>query len=180
MKNIYKMLILLIVAIAYTGCAQKAETGKMIVQKTNFTYDETLKNNIEVGKVMGGRDTNPMGASQIDNRSFKEAVLFSLEKEGLYQENSQYRLEITIVNLDQPLFGLDMTVIMNVQYTLIDDKNDKIIWRELVAESYTATFSDAFVGITRLKLANEGSAKKNINMLLNKLSKLQIQNISIK
>ena len=180
MKNIYKMLLVFIIMIVYAGCAQKAETSKMIPEKTDYTYEESIKNNIDVGNVFGGRSTNSMGASQIDNYSFKKAILLSLKQEGLYQENSQYRLEVSIINLDQPLIGLDMTVIMNVQYTLIDDKNDKIIWRELVAESYTATFSDAFVGITRLKLANEGTAKKNINMLLKKLSKLKIQNISLK
>ena len=179
MKNIYKIMIIVIVLIAYSGCAQKAETGKMIVQKTNFTYDKPLKNNIEVSNVVGGRDTNPMVASQIDNNSFKEAVIFSLKQEGLYQENSQYRLEVSIVNLDQPLFGLDMTVVMNVQYTLLDDKTDKIIWREFVTETFTATFSDAFLGVKRLRIANEGSAKKNINGLLKKLSKLKIKHIVI-
>jgi len=179
MKNIFKVISLLVIVIIYTGCAQKAETGKMIAQKTDFTYEENLKNNIDVGIVSGGRDTNPMGASQIDNYSFKEAILISLKNEGLYQENSQYRLEVTIVNFNQPLFGLDMTVGMNVQYTLIDDKTGKIIWREFIAESFTAKVSDALAGIERLKLANEGAARKNIQGLLKKLSKYKVKNIAI-
>ena len=44
---------------------------------------------------------------------------------------------------------------------------------------HTAKASDAFAGVKRLRLANEGSAKENINMVLAELAKLDLKNVSL-
>ena len=44
-----------------------------------------------------------------------------------------------------------------------------MVWTEQVVTPFTATMGDAFVGSTRLKLANEGAVRKNIAQLVAKL-----------
>ncbi|MCS6780659.1 MAG: hypothetical protein NZ555_13270 [Geminicoccaceae bacterium] len=39
----------------------------------------------------------------------------------------------------------------------------------LVIESYTATFADAALGVERLRLANEGSMRRNIETFIDRL-----------
>jgi len=49
----------------------------------------------------------------------------------------------------------------------IDNYEDKsIVFQKTIKSPYTATVSDAFVRVERLKLANEGSAKENIYKFL--------------
>ncbi|MGR6778797.1 hypothetical protein ACU5B6_04090 [Moritella viscosa] len=50
-----------------------------------------------------------------------------------------------------------------------------MILDEVVKAPHTATFGDAFSGVARLQMANEGSGKKNIEALLNKLAELNIE-----
>jgi len=53
-------------------------------------------------------------------------------------------------------------------------ESESVVFDETVITPYTATVDDAFAGVKRLRLANEGSAQKNIEEFLNKLSELQI------
>ncbi len=74
-----------------------------------------------------------------------------------------------------PLFGFDMTVTTRIRYTLVDTHTNQVLLEEVIAAPHTATTGDAFVGTTRLRLANEGSAKKNIQNFLNRLAQLKIE-----
>jgi hypothetical protein len=49
-----------------------------------------------------------------------------------------------------------------------------MLFDETIIAPYTATIGDAFVAIKRLRLANEGSGRKNVEGLMNKLSELEI------
>ena len=74
------------------------------------------------------------------------------------------------------MFGLDFEVTTHVRYILTDRENKgTVVLNETVVTPYTATIGDAFAAIKRLRLANEGSGKANIQGLLDKLSELQIQ-----
>jgi len=70
--------------------------------------------------------------------------------------------------------GFDLKVTTQVRYVLSNKANNKTVLDETVTAAYTAGVSDAFMGTKRLRLANEGSAKKNIEGLLDKLSQLNI------
>ena len=79
------------------------------------------------------------------------------------------------MSVAQPLLGLDMTVTTHVRYTLKDTQSGSVVLDKMLVASYTATVGDAFVGAKRLRLANEGSARKNIGLFLEELSKLKIK-----
>jgi hypothetical protein len=60
-----------------------------------------------------------------------------------------------------------------VRYVLIESATGKVILDEQVRAEHTATGGDAFYGPDRLRLANEGSARKNITALVAKLNALR-------
>ncbi|WP_228706116.1 hypothetical protein [Marinobacter sp. LV10R520-4] len=139
-------------------------------------YDTDLNNNLNVTNVSGGEETNPAWTSEIDNDAFAGALKQSLRKQGLLSGNGRYQLEALLLEVDQPIFGLDFEVTTNVRYILTDrENNDAIVMNETIVAPYTATIGDAFAAIKRLRLANEGAGKANIMSLLKKLSELHIQ-----
>ena len=84
-----------------------------------------------------------------------------------------------MLSVDQPFMGFDLEVTTYVEYSLVDSTNDSVIFKETIIAPYTATMSDAFAAIKRLRLANEGAGQKNIEMLLEKLSELKINQSEI-
>jgi hypothetical protein len=63
---------------------------------------------------------------------------------------------------------------MEVNYTLVDTTSGKTVWTKNVASTYTASASAAFAGTTRLRLANEGAAKDNIQQVITDISTLNL------
>lgn len=174
------LLCLSLFVLVLTGCASSANIGGMTVADTQAqsqTYSPALKENVQVSDVEGGKKTNPMWTSEIDGPDFKAALSDSLNKAGLLSAagNAPYTLKAKLVRVDQPVFGMDFKVTSDVEYSLIDNASGKEIFREVLSTPYTATVSDAFVGVTRLRLANEGSARENIAALLKRLSALNIE-----
>jgi len=58
--------------------------------------------------------------------------------------------------------GFDMTVTMFAEWALVRARTNVEVWKRSIKTTHTATVGDAFVGVTRLRLANEGAAKENI------------------
>ena len=72
----------------------------------------------------------------------------------------------------QPLAGLDMTVGSAVNYKIVRIADGKVVFDQIVSASYTAAFGDSILGVERLRLANEGSVKKNISKFISTISTL--------
>lgn len=160
-----KIIFIIGLVLSFSGCAQKALMQNMTVKNIdNQELDLRYQDAVSIQSASGGKETNP--ALLIDNNEFKKAVIASLINVGLYSKDGKYKLKIEIIDIDQPSFGFDMTVTMSVKYTLLDYEDKSIVFQKTITSPYTATVSDAFVGVERLKLANEGSAKENIFKLL--------------
>ena len=61
-----------------------------------------------------------------------------------------------------------------VRYTLANASGSDAVLNDVIITPYKFGMSDAIVVSKRLRLANEGSATKNIEGLLNKLSELEV------
>jgi hypothetical protein len=115
--------------------------------------------------------------SNIDSDSFREALLESLRAVGfLADSGALLALPARLVTLDQPSFGFNLTVTSVVHYTLKDVRSGVVIMDEDVKAEHTAKVSEAFVGSTRLQLANEGSARKNIAGLIERMNQIRVGN----
>lgn len=179
----YARILSVLAALLYlTGCASGAQMGNMVYHGPVKVYDKDLEDNVDVTNVSGGEKTNPAWTSEIDNDAFAGALKQSLQKQGLLAGTGRYQLEALLLEVDQPMFGLDFEVTTHVRYILTDrENNGAVVLNETIVAPYTATIGDAFAAIKRLRLANEGSGKANIQGLIEKLSELQIQpgNISL-
>jgi hypothetical protein len=125
----------------------------------------------------GGQDTSAMGKSQIADADFAKAISDSISNAKTFSQviqgkGADYLLNVTIFNMDQPSFGLSFTVKMEAGWTLRKADTGAVVWQESIKSEHTATTSDAFAGVERLRLANEGAAKDNIAKGLSKLSAL--------
>lgn len=155
------------------GCASPATVQGMTVSSSMTEHtNERLKNAIRIENVSGGKETNPLWTSQVGPNEFRQALEGSLGNAG-YLANSagqaKYALTANLLELDQPLLGLTLDVTSKVQYQFKGEGIDKSI---PISATGTATFSDAAVGITRLRIANEKSILENIKALLKQLAEI--------
>lgn len=166
--------LLLVAAMFLGGCASGATAQGMTVKAADLKTPAgpEVAKSVTVGVVTGGEKTDAMwGVSQIDNPAFKRALVSSLRKAGLLSDDSHAKYVVTaeLIALKQPFFGMDMKVTSRIRYTLKDMATGAVVLDEEVIAPYTATVGDAFVGAQRLRLANEGSARKSIATLIEKL-----------
>jgi len=119
-----------------------------------------------------------MGASQISDEAFAQALRDSIEKSGLFAKVSpsgaRYKLTGFIGKVDQPLIGFSVTVKMEVNYTLVDTQSGTTVWTKDIASEYTAKTGEAFAGVKRLRLANEGAARENIQQAIAAMAALTL------
>lgn len=163
---------LLAAALSLSGCATGATVAGMTVSPAELAkpVNQAAQRAVAVGDVGGGSETNAMWTSQVGDQEFRAALVESLRLAGLLAEGpAPYTLKAMLVSLQQPMFGLDMTVTATVQYAVTDAKTGAVVWQEAVATPHTATMGDAFAGTTRLRLANEGAMRKNIAVVVEKL-----------
>ncbi|HEV2443950.1 MAG TPA: hypothetical protein VGT07_15615 [Steroidobacteraceae bacterium] len=166
----------LIAATALTaGCATASNPDDMVSTPATVVHRNT--DSVSVA-VTGGKETNPMWTSQISNDAYAKALSDSIQKSGLFGSvtdgGANFKLNAFLGKVDQPLFGFAMTVKMEVTYTLIDTRSGKTVWQKDIASQYTAHPSDAFAGVTRLRLANEGAARANIQQAIAEMSTLSL------
>lgn len=109
--------------------------------------------------------------TKIDNASFKTALEGSLRSAGLLAPSkaSRYYVVATLLTLDQPEAGIDMTVASKVRYKIIDSRTGGSVFEEEIVGVYTAHLGDATIGTKRLRLATEGAARKSIEAFVEKL-----------
>jgi hypothetical protein len=161
-----------------SACAEGASARGMTVRPEDLGPPPSagLAGQFGVSDVGGGTDTNPMWKSNIDDASFREALVESLRAAGLLSggPSAPLAVQARLVQLDQPFIGLDMTVTSVVHYTVKDVRSGAVLVDEDVTAQHTAKMSEAFVGVTRLKLANEGSARKNIAALIERLKQIRV------
>ncbi len=171
MRKLRLILALFLVASLF-GCASPAMVDNMVYTGSQKTYPSEIENNMEIRTTKGGKETNPMWTSEIDNESLQAALQRSLDQQGLLSETGNYKLDVTLIAADQPIFGLNFKVTTVIRYVITEAGSANIIFEESITAQFTATVGDAFVAIKRLRLANEGSVRTNIEMFLNRLSKL--------
>ena len=165
-----KFFTLAVVAITVSGCASASDPGAMAVgvtQSTLIADSSPLHHAVTAPTVTGGKDTNPLWVSNVSNADFAEALRQTLAADTiLATDKGRFNLAAQLVSLKQPMVGLDMTVTADVKYTLTDVASGKVVWQKELTTPYTAKFSDAFLGVERLKLANEGAIKTNIEQMI--------------
>ena len=166
-----KYILMLLVASLLAACATPARINSMIgVPTVQLAANSPLKQNVQVNNVSGGRTTNPLWTSQVGNPEFQQALQQSLAAQGITSSaGARYRLDAVLVEINQPLFGFNFTITSTVHYTVTDVPMGRVVFDQTITADYTAEISDAFLGVERLRIANEGSIKNNLSKFMDQL-----------
>ena len=170
--------LLLFVTLILAACATPARREQMTIAAptTSHSAPVALNQAVALGPVSGGKQTNPLWVSNISSEDFEAALRSSLQSAQLLVpvgKDCRVKLTAQLLSLAQPALGLDMTVTASVLYTLVDCKTQKEVWVQTITLPYTAAFTDSLYGVERLKLANEGAARVNIQKLVEMLATYQ-------
>ena len=128
---------------------------------------------LTVAQVQGGADTNPLWASEVSNADFQNALEASLKAFNYYVVDGamgKYKVTASIVDVQKPLMGLDMSVTMKGRYS-VSTAQGGTAFDDTIATTGTATMGEAFAGADRVRMAIEKSAKLNIEVFLGRLWK---------
>ena len=154
-----------------SACASGAKPEAMaigVTEQTLIDADSPLRGRIAVGSVGGGQETNALWTSEVSNADFAEALRRTLAVHTLLATGTgDYVLSAELREVKQPVFGFGMEVTSRIFYRLVEQKTSRPVFEREIAESYTAPFSSAFLGTTRLRLANEGSIRENLSQFIN-------------
>ncbi|MDW3095011.1 MAG: hypothetical protein R8G33_04980 [Gammaproteobacteria bacterium] len=181
MKNqhiIYFLALAIILLIS--GCASPAKMENMTIPSEDwgqYKGSDNLKNNLIVDTVSGGKSTNPLWTSEISNEDYKQAMINSLADAQFLNRssvNSDYSLSAVLIEVKQPILGASMTVTTIISYSLVENETKKEVFYKKITTPFTAKWNAAFLGVERLRLANEGSARNNIKSLIEHLQELNI------
>ena len=170
-----KKLLLAAAALSLVACASASKPGAMVAELSDTTIirdDSALRSSFTVGAVTGGKETSPLWKSNVSSEDFAEALRQSLAGHALLAAaDGQYVVTAELVEVKQPLAGFNMTVTSTVKYKVADAATSAVVLEKDVVNEYTAKMGDAFVGVERLRLANEGSMKGNIAQFIEPLVK---------
>lgn len=160
-----------VLALALSGlaaCATPSDPTRMSVPATpglTASAGDVGYHAVRTVTVSGGSDTNPLWTSQVSDQAFKSALETSLTAAGYVgSEGEPMTVNASLLDLKQPMIGLDMTVTSQVRYSVT--QGNRTVFDETVSAAGTATVSEAFVAVERLRLANEKSILENIKSFL--------------
>ena len=74
-----------------------------------------------------------------------------------------------LIELEQPLAGFDVEVTSTVQYVVTRRSDGVVVLDETIVTPYTEDFSSTFLAVERLRLANEGAIRRNIETFITTL-----------
>jgi len=166
----------LLAFVLLAACAAPAKPEAMV--PTELDVGKRHPHSVSVA-AQGGRETSALSSSKISNEDFVTALRTALEQSGTFSsvltdDTGTYKLDVAIIDLDQPAMGFDMTVTMTASWRLRHAATGKVVFDEFIDTSHTATVGEAFAGIKRLRYANEGAARKNIAEGIRRLSRLSL------
>ena len=145
-----------------TPQAMTVDTGAVV------TANPKYRNAIAVRSVTGGQVMNALTVMGVANEPFKAALEGSLAANGyLVQSGSpKFHVDAQILNLDQPLIGLDLDVTADVSYKVSGPGVDATYPIKTTAR---ASFSDSPIAADRMRVANERAMQQNIKQFLQSL-----------
>lgn len=168
--------LLVFLSILLTQCASSASIEGMTVK--DYKTEKKIGDRIYIKSVTGGKKTNPLWTSKISNENFEEAFKKSVIESEVFSKidsitnDDDWVLEINLISVDQPFFGTTFTVKTTIEYKFY--YKNELKFSKNIKQSGSATMSDALIGAKRLRLANEVSAKNNINELLRSLNEIAL------
>ncbi len=168
--------VLLAMTVLLGGCASSADRQAMAAKDVSVARQH--EHSVHV-RTSGGSETGAMDSSNIADPDLKAAIEESIVQHKVFKtvvqgKDADYDLAVSIVSLNKPVFGLTFTVEMEASWVLVKQSDRSVALRQSVKSSHSAGFGDSAVGVTRLRMAVEGAARKNIEQGLKAISELSL------
>ena len=165
-----------------TSCSYNARVLESAYMKLPENV-EPFNQKIFIDKFRGGRkplsDAEKMWAvdSSIDLMMARISLIRSINATRLFEiadiGDCDYKLTANVITNEwQGAFNVNS--IFKVQYQLIDNKTDGVVWEEIIITKDKKTTEDAFVGANRMQLLFEATYKKNNQQVIEKLAGLNL------
>lgn len=164
------------VLLALSGCATPVSHEALVPASLEVTKHHPQSLAIVAS---GGTETSASGKPQVSDTELQQAVATAVTQTKTFSrvvdgKNGDYILTVNVFSLTQPSFGFSFTVGAEVGWTLTRADNGAKVWQESIKSEHTVGVAEAFVGVTRLKLATEGAIRNNVKQGLVKLSALSL------
>jgi len=129
--------------------------------------------------VVGGSETSMLSSSKISNAAFQHALESTIDRVDLFRnvvapDEADYELKVVITHQDQPTIGFDPTVKLLAEWKLTRRGDAQAVWSDHVFTEHKASTSESLSGAKRIRLGNEGAARKNIAEGLQAISRLTL------
>jgi len=175
-RHIFTLACSALLVINLAGCASSANKEAMVASDLQTLKKHDRSVSVHTG---GGAETSAMDSSNISDVDLKAAIEESIVQSKLFKsvvqgKDGDYDLAVSIVRLEKPMFGLTFTVNMEATWVLVKQSDKSIALKKSIQSTSTASFGDAAVGVTRLRLAVERAAKANIEQGLQAISALTL------
>lgn len=173
----------LVWVISLAGCASPTDAPKLALDPQDSLQmrgwvPDRLRGQILLSPVTGGRATGSWWGSKLSNAALQEAIEESLRATGmlaLRPASGGFSMEAQLVDLEQPVFGLNTKVALTMAYTVVDKRSGTVVYQRRLRSIYVAEFTAAMVDPNeRLRLATEGALRSNINLMLRDLIALAL------
>lgn len=163
-------------ALILGGCASPADRAAMTPQNLTISKHHPYSLHVQTG---GGAETGAMDSSNVSNADLKAAIEDAVVSSKLFTtivqgSNGDYELSVRLISLSKPVFGGTFTVDMETAWSLTKTSDRSVALRKSVKTSGTATMSDAFAGVTRLRMAVEAATRNNIEQGLKAVAELNL------
>ncbi len=159
------------------GCATASQPANMIAAPVRIEHQNPTSVLVSVS---GGSETSAMTAPGISNEDFASAIRRSLLDSKLFAKVAEslpadYRLDVMIVRVQQPMFGASFSVTMESSWRLTHVSDNAVVWEKAITSSFSGKWNDAFAGVTRLRMATEGAARTNISDAISMMGHLSLK-----
>lgn len=129
--------------------------------------------------VSGGEESGLWNGTRISNEDFDSAVRQAVARSGLFtsvvdKSGAHFRLDAVLRGLFQPGPGLGMDAQIGVFWALKSVSLEGVVWQDLIVTTGSASVGDAFGAGTRMRIAVERAANKNIQRAIEEMSLLNL------
>jgi hypothetical protein len=177
------VLVACIAAFPLLGCQSNLITAQgMAVRSADLKGPAAgeLATAIAIDEVSGGgAGTDVSGMPSVSNEDLKTALINSLQTAGLFSQSTapRFKLKAKLLSfLGEKAAGtFDTAVSATIHYTVSDVESGRVIFNEAIQVTHTARQGESAIEITRVRIAMEGAARKNIATFIEKINATTLQ-----
>lgn len=164
--------------ILITGCS-----GLKIKNMVPASLDNVSTHHVQsirIGSVSGNKEEYFGGPELVNSEELKTVLKQTFTRSKLFSavDISNPDLEISAKFLAHGRVvsnGFNPENAMVIEYWLVDLRNGREIWRQAFNSRNKATLGDALGGAARIRIAEEGCVRKNVEQLVEALNSLAIK-----